>query len=327
MFSYRILFKQAWLITWRHKYLWFFGLFAAIVAGSGSWEYQIFSQSLNQGLIEGSYQRLENILALGELGQSFWYGLGDLVNYDFWTISSAISLILITFTLLAFFLWLAVTSQAALVGETKKILSPKKKAPVLSIRTGLTDGHGHFWSLAGLNLLIKFLVTLAFFITGLPLLFMSWQDTNLLAAVYTLLFVIFIPVAVSLSLIVKFAIAYRVLDNESALTALEKGEQLFRKNWLVSLEAAIILFIINFLASAALLIVLSLIFLPVFVVSLLLNAVWLSYGTLFLAIILVVLFGSALTAFQVSAWTNLFLSLSEKGGQAKLERLFGKRAA
>lgn len=327
MFSYRLLFKQAWLVTWRHKYLWFFGLFAAVVAGSGSWEYQVFSQSLNQGLIEGSYQRLANILALEELGQNFWYGLGDLANYDFWTISSAISLIIITFTLLAFALWLAVTSQAALVGETKKILNPKKKAQILSIRTGLTDGHGHFWSLAGLNLLIKFLVTLSFFLISLPLLFMSWQDTNLLAIVYTILFVVFIPVAVSLSLIIKFAIAYRVLDNKSALMALEKGEQLFRQNWLVSLEAAIILFIINFLASAILLIILSLFFLPIFVVSLLLSAAWLSYAILFLAIILVILFGSALTTFQVSAWTNLFLSLTQKGGQAKLERLFGKKSA
>ena len=34
MFSYRALFRQAWEITWRHKYLWFFGLFASLVAGT-----------------------------------------------------------------------------------------------------------------------------------------------------------------------------------------------------------------------------------------------------------------------------------------------------
>ncbi len=327
MFSYRTLFKQAWLITWRHKYLWFFGLFAAVVAGGGSWEYQIFSQSLNNGLIEGSYLRLANIQALGELTQSFWYGLGDLLTYDIWTILSAISLIILTVSLIAFALWLSISSQAALVSETKKLLNPKKKNQDLSIRTGLTHGHSHFWSLAGLNILIKFLVTLAFFIMSLPLLFMSWRETDLLAAIYVILFVIFIPVAVSLSLIIKFAIAYRVLDDKSALIALEKGELLFRKNWLISLEAAIILFIINFVASLILLVVLSLFFLPIFTVSLLLSATWLSYTILFLAIILVVMFGSSLTAFQISAWTNLFLSLTEKGGQAKLERLFNKQSS
>ena len=327
MFSYRLLFKQAWLTAWHNKYLWFFGLFAAIIAGSGSWEYQIFSQSLNQGLIEGSYRKLTDILALEELAKGILSGLNNLAGYDFWTIMSAISLIIITCSILAFSFWLSITSQAALVGETKKILKVKKKAPILSIRAALTDANGHFWSLAGLNLLIKFLVTLAFFIVSLPLLFMSWQDTNLLAAVYTILFVIFVPVAVSLSLIVKFAIAYRVLDNKSALTALEKGEQLFRRNWLISLEAAIILFIINFIASVAILIVLTLVFLPIFVFSIFLGAVWLSYLIICLAIVFLVLFGSALTAFQVSSWTNLFLSLTEKGGQAKLERLFAKKSA
>ncbi len=327
MFSYRILFKQAWLVTWQHKYLWFFGLFAAVVAGSGSWEYQIFSQSLSQGLIEGSYFRLNNILALGDLGRDFLFGLGDLFRYDFATILSGLSLMIITGALLIFFLWLAVTAQAALVGEVKKILSPRKKNQSLTIRDGLTSGHGHFWSLLGLNILIKFLVTLAFFIVSLPLLFMAWNDTNLLAIAYTVLFVIFIPVAVSLSLIIKYAIAYRVLDDKSALIALEAGEKLFRKNWLVSLEAAIILFIINFLASAVLLIILAIFFLPIFVLALISSSSWLAILILLLAILVVVIFGSALTTFQVAAWTNLFLSLTEKGGQAKLERLFGRRSA
>lgn len=325
MFSYRILFKQAWLITRQHKYLWFFGLFAALVAGSGSWEYQIFSQSLNRGLIEGSYLRLNNILALGNLIQNFLVGLVDLLRYDIWTMLSGLSLIIITLAITAFFVWLAVSSQAALVSETKKILNTKKKTLTLSIRDGLSAGHEHFWSLLGLNILIKFLVTLAFFIVSLPLLFMVWRDTNTLAAVYTLLFVIFVPIAVSLSLIVKYAIAYRVLDNKPALSALELGEKLFRRNWLVSLEAAIILFIINFLASAVLLVCLALFFLPFLFFSFIFNAAWLAFLIIFLAITVVVIFGSALTTFQVASWTNLFLSLTEKGGQAKLERLFGKK--
>lgn len=326
MFSYRTLFKQAWLITWRHKYLWFFGLFAAIVAGSGSWEYQIFSQSLNQGLIEGSYARLYNIVETWDLFRNFWLGIGNLINYDIWTILSALSLLILVAILATFFIWLAISSQAALVGEVKKILTPRKK-PSLSIREALSDGHGHFWALCGLNILIKFLVTLAFFIVGLPLLFMAWRDTNVLAVVYAILFVIFIPVAVSLSLMVKYAIAYRVLENKSALASLEAGEKLFRKNWLVSVEAAVILFIINFLASVVLIIFLSIFLLPLFALALIFNSAGLATAVLLAAIAVVIVFGSALTTFQVSSWTNLFVSLSEKGGQAKLERLFARRAS
>lgn len=324
MFSYRSLFKQAWLISWRHKYLWFFGLFSAIIAGGSSWEYQIFAQNLNRGLIEGSYFRLGNILAINDLIRDLGAGLVDLFNYDFWTILNVLSLIILTAVILLFFLWLAISSQAALVHDVKKILSPKKKAADLSVQAGIGVGHKHFWPLLGLNVLIKVLVALTFFIIGLPLLFMVWRDTYTLSIVYTILFIIFVPIAVGLSLLIKYAIAYRVLNNKSALSALEAGEKLFRKNWLISLEAAVLLFIINFLASIVLIIILSLIFLPLFVLTLIFGAAGLTVLVLVLAIILIVAFGSILTTFQTAAWTNLFISLTEKGGQAKLERLFGQ---
>ena len=325
MFSYRVLFKQAWLITWRHKYLWFFGLFSAVVAGGSSWEYQIFAQNLNQGLIEGTYVRLGNILAFGDLLQNFWWGLADLFTYDFWTIINAFSLLILSLTLLAFFIWLAISSQAAVVGDVKKILNPNQKKPVdLTIRQGLSEGHKHFWPLVGLNILIKALVALTFFFVSLPLLFMVWRDTYAISAIYTLLFIIFVPIAVGLSLLIKYAIAYKVLENKTAVASLEAGGKLFQRNWLISLEAAVLLFLINFAASFILIIVLALVFLPLFIFALIFNALWLALIVLFLALALIVIFGAMLTTFQTAAWTNLFLSLTSRGGQAKLERLFGQ---
>lgn len=323
MFSYRSLFKQAWLISWRHKYLWFFGLFSTIVAGGSSWEYQIFAHNLNRGLVEGSYFRLETLLAINDLIRDFFLGLVDLFRYDILTILNALTLIILTLLILCSFIWLAISSQAALIHDVKKILNPKRKL-LATIRAGLSTGHNHFWSLLGLNLLIKILVTMTFFVVSLPLLFMVLKDTFTLSLVYTLLFVIFVPVAVGLSLMIKYAIAYRVLENKSALSALEAGEKLFRKNWLISLEAAILLFIINFVASILLIVILSLLFLPLFVLALILSSSLLAVTVLLLAIFFVVIFGSILNTFQVSAWTNLFISLTDKGGQAKLERLFGK---
>lgn len=324
MFSYRSLLKQAWEVSWKHKYLWFLGLFASLTAAGGSWEYQLLAQNLNRGLIDGSYYRLSGILALADLIKTFFLGIINLFSYDFATILNALSLLIISFVLIAFVIWLAITCQAALVNDVKKINNSKKKDLNLSLREGLTVGHGYFWPVLGLNLMIKIVISLAFFITGLPLLFMVLSSTPMLVTAYTVLFVIFVPVAVGLSLLLKYAIAYHVLDNKSFVSALEHGRKLFVKNWLVSLEMAIILFIINFVASLIILIILTLVLLPLLLLGLMFQISWLVVLALLLAIALIIIFGAVLTTFQTATWTNLFLRLQDKGALAKLERIFSR---
>jgi len=173
-------------------------------------------------------------------------------------------------------------------------------------------------------LMIKIVISLAFFITGLPLLFMVLSSTPALVTAYTVLFVIFVPVAVGLSLLLKYAIAYHVLDNKSFISALEHGRKLFAKNWLVSLEMAIILFIINFAASLIILAILTLALLPLLLLGLIFQISWLVILAMLLAIALIIVFGAVLTTFQTATWTNLFLRLKDKGALAKLERIFSR---
>jgi len=322
MFSYRALFRQAWEISWRHKYLWFFGLFASLAAGSGSWEYQIMTQNMNQGLIDGAYVHLSKILTLGVVVKNFFLGLTGLFSYDIWTICSVFAVLIVSGVIFAFFVWLAVASQAALIGDTKKLLEDRKKEPALSIRSGLTDGNRHFWRVLGLDFLIRVAVGGVLFLGSLPLLFLAMKDSSVLAVIFSVLFVIFIPVALSLSLLVKYAIAYAVLEGKSVASSLEHGSRLFAKNWLISVEAAIILFLINFLASGVLVIAFSLFLLPLVILGLILQIAWIMWLMVIIGIVIIVFFGALMTAFQTAAWTNLFLRLKREGGLAKLERLF-----
>ncbi|MFA6994858.1 MAG: hypothetical protein WC249_00400 [Patescibacteria group bacterium] len=325
MFSYRSLLKQAWIITWRNKYLWFLGLFAALVTGGGAWEYQMLSQSLNQGLINSSYYQLSSVLAISDLAKNFLLGIVNLFQYDFLTIINIFSALLITVAILCFFIWLAVVSQAGLIYDVKKILNNKKKEQKLSLRDSLTAGHDHFWSVLSLNLTIKVITAFIFFIISLPLLFLAIKDLSILAVIYTILFVIFVPISMGSSLMINYVIAYRVLNNYSFIVSLEKGAVLFKNNWLISLEMGVILFIINFLASGLILIILSLLLLPLLLLGLILNLTWLTTLIIFFALIIIVIFGSALTSFQIATWTSLFLRLNDKGGIAKLERLFNRQ--
>lgn len=322
MFSYRTLLKQAWQTIWRHKYLWFLGLFASLVAGSGSWEYKVVTQNIGQNPIEGSFLQLGSILAVGDLVKSFFLGLASLCHQDFWTILNVLSILIVTAVLLIFFIWMAVASQAGLISDIKKIITAKKKPENLGIRNSLSEGHRYFWPVLGLDIFAKVLIYFVFFIIGLPLLLMNISSSSALFVLYVIIFVVFIPLAMSLSLLIKYAVAYKVLENKSAVASLEHGARLFRNNWLVSLEMAVILFLLNFLFSGLALIVLAIFLLPLFLLGVILNLFWLQLTILFLGIAVVVIFGSILTAFQTASWTNLFLHLKEKGGVAKLERIF-----
>lgn len=322
MFSYRKILKQALSIVWKYKHLWFFGLFASLAVAGGTMEYQFLTQSFGQGLISGSYQNLNGLLALSEFLQTVWLGLTSLFSQDIIYILNALTIILLAGSFLFFFIWLAISSQAALIDNVKKIIVPKKKINVASLREGLTVGNHHFWSVLALNILIKILMGFSFFIVSLPLLFLVLQDSPAFIISYTILFVIFVPVAVSLSLIVKYAISTRVLENKSIVASLESGWHLFRKNWLISLEIALLLFIISFLASFVILIAMAIVFFPLFWLGLALAINWISYLMIILALIVTIVFGSILTTFQVTTWTDLYLHLKDNKGVAKLERIF-----
>lgn len=325
MFSYRSILKQAWAIVWKHKYLWFFGLFASLAIAGGSMEYQFLTQAMDQGLINSSYQNLTNILTMGDFCQQMWLGVTNLFSQNIIVILNALTVILLFLLLVSVFIWLAISCQAALVDNVKKILNTKKKVTVLSVREGLTQGAHHFWSVLGLNILIKVLVSFAYFLASLPLLFLALSDNYSFIIIYTILFTIFVPVAVSLSLIIKYAISYCVLEDYSATKSLKESWKLFKKNWLISLEVALLLFFISFLSGFIILLVIFILLFPLFWLSVSFSIMWLTILVLLLALIVIVLFGSILTSFQVATWTNLYLHLKENKGKAKLERIFQKK--
>ncbi|MFA6416692.1 MAG: hypothetical protein WCW61_00705 [Patescibacteria group bacterium] len=326
MFSYRSILKQSWNIAWKNKYLWLFGLFASIAAASGSFEYQVLANGLQSSALENSYSHINGLVLVLSAFGSFCAGFWNLFSYDIFTIINTLTVLIITLTLIVTFVWLSISSQAALVVSAKKLIVAKKKTPILNIRENLAKGHLHFWPVLGLNILIKVLVGLALFIMSVPLLFLAVNGSAYLAGVYVLSFIIFTPIAVSLSLIIKYAIAYNVLNDESFCASLKKSIKLFGNNWLMSVEMGIILFIISFLAGFLLLVIISIFIFPYLVFAANYGLAWLLVFLMFIVLALILFTGAILTTFQVSAWTDLFLELEEGRGEAKLERMFKKKA-
>lgn len=322
MFSYRLFIKQAWNITKKYKHLWFFGIFASLLAIGG--EYQLITQSATAS--PGGYFLSDgNIIMQVLLSADFYRGFASLAIENSAALLAIIGILLLSLVLVAVMVYLAVLSQSAIISHSAQILLSKKKKEIFNINDGLNDAKKHFWRVLGLNLLNGAVISLALFLISLPLVFLLLTDTVMLGVAYTLLFIVFTPIALSIALLIKFAIAARVLEGKSFMSSLQKGLKMFKDNWLVSLEMALILFIINFIVGIITLFFIALLFMPMLFIGIQFYAPMLAALSLVLSIGTMLVIASWLNTFQISTWTGLYLHLQDKRGRSKLERLFAKK--
>lgn len=321
MFSHRSILKQAWKNTLKYKYLWLFGLFATLTVAGGAWEYNLLNQGFSQNIIEGSYIQLAKLISLFDVAANFFGGVLSLFQHGFWNFLNGLSVLIVIGLLFAIVIWLAVCSQGALINALKKIFKNKKETTI-SYRENITVGHKNFWPVLGMNLLIVLFIYISFLFISLPLLILALKDIYLLGIIYVILFVLFVPISTGFALMMKYAISYQIFEGYGFKKSIQKAYRLFMKNWLISLEMAVILFIISFLAGFIFSLLISIIILPLLITSIALSSAWLSLLIVYLGIILIIIFGAILSSYQITVWTQLFYELKENDGVlAKLERL------
>ncbi|RLC39230.1 hypothetical protein DRH27_00160 [Candidatus Falkowbacteria bacterium] len=326
MYLYRTILSQAFKNVWRNKYLWFFGLFAALVGSSGEIQVLFYRyDSLSEGLFPG----FRRILETGFLSKETLVNIGQLARTEPFSLFMVFSLFIVFIALGVFILWLSISSQAALVNNAARIKTDKKH----NFKEGLEVGMKNFWPVLGLNIFLKLMIFAIFVILSLPII-SSIATGNFTATslVFIISFLIYVPLAIILSFIIKYAVAYVVIRGSRMLESIKLGWQLFLKNWLISIEMAFILFFISFLAAIALLMLLlifSIPFLFIIILFIKFNLYFYTWAVIVLAIVfyllVILLTGAILSAFQVFSWTGLFIELIGKGGVSKLTRMFGKK--
>jgi hypothetical protein len=320
MFYRNILKKSFQEITWKNKYLWFFGFFALFLGASGEVEIALrtYSGAIGKNMLDG----LQPFLSTGVFSLDIFSNLFFAIKnnpLDFMIISFALVVILI---LAAFFLWLAVVCQVSLVNNSAKIISKKETA----IKDGILAGLENFWPVLGLNIFIKGAIFISLVLVGLPTFFAF--TSPYLSWIYVLLFVIFVSMAIILGLIFRYSIAYIVIKKENFLNSLKLGWTLFLENWLVSIEMALILLAIN-LAVYSIALLFGLLFIGFVLFMALLLAQYLALALFWIVLsigfligfVLLLLFQSILTTFYISSWTTLFIELIGKKGSSKIIRI------
>lgn len=322
---YRVLLKKSWEILKRYKFLWFFGIFAAIMGNGGEIQILLRTSDIVPNL-PTNLEGWREFLAV--------YSPTDVMNniaLAFRTQPSvAIPIFLLIVVLLLFLLWLVMVSQASLVHSIARIQANKS----VDFRTTLSAGKKKFWPVFLLNFLTRFILYGSLVILALPfsvLVLLNSESAVGMFGVVLLSFLIAVPIAMIVNFVLKYAIAYVVIDHCGPMDAFLKAVRMFWRNWLVSLEMAVILFAINIAVGIGLVIALFFLVVPFLAAAVLFayvqSAVLLN-AALIIGIIsffaLTIIVGAWLATFQFSNWTLLFLELKKGKGYSKLMRLAAK---
>ncbi|MDO8593275.1 MAG: hypothetical protein Q7R92_05990 [bacterium] len=317
---YRTILKQAWQLTWRNKYLWWFGIFAALLGNGG--ELEILFNNLGSNPAQALFPSWQRIAATGVFSPKTLTNIGVLLKNDTLNIIFVLLACIAALAIFLFLVWLVVVSQAALVNNSAAVIKQKKN----NFRDGLNSGILNFWPVFSLNILVKAAVYLLLTAIAWPVFFFPGNSTANIF--YIIALILLAPAAIILSFIMKYAIAYAVIGKFKAGQAVKQSWRLFKENWLISFEMAIILFVINLLVGLGIVLAILTLAVPFLFLGLILFYSFSAAGSWLVAILafacfiaIVVLAGAALAVFQIASWTGLFLELDKKGGVSKLVRV------
>jgi len=228
--DYLAIIKEAWRITWKNKYLWWFGLMMAFSGGFGSnFSSSNWKGNNGSGWEENVKQKISDWVAL------YWE----------WIILGLILLVL----LMMVFLILNVWGRGALVATLGKITAKEPAKEPLKFKEGIKEGKKFFWKILGLNLFLSGTCIATLVILGTPIAILFYLKAYFVGALLAFGgLLIFILLIILFSYLQKFGVIYLVLGKVSFWSALENAYWLFRRNLLPSIIMGVIFIPLGFLA-------------------------------------------------------------------------------
>lgn len=318
---YRDIIAKAGSIARHHTYLWWFGLFTLFMGGKGV-EFEMFFSDAR--LFGGS---------LSPFSPAFW-------DIDRWSavqtqvlggVGNGALMLAIAAALSLAVVILVVISQGALIDATAVI----HRGGTYSVMQGVETGRQFFGRLFSINVIGKVLTYLSLAIIGIPV-FVLLDSPSVASVVYTVIvFLVLTPVAMMVSLLVKYAQSFVVLDNNTVGQAWKAAWELFKHNWIVSIEMAALMFALYFGVGIFAIFISAVLTLPVLVFLLAAtlffsaNVLFLYIYIFYLVVILAMIVGALFFAtMHYASWTLLFMELKTgKRVPSKLERLYSGEKA
>jgi hypothetical protein len=319
MYFYRNILKKSWSITWRHKYLWFFGIFATLLGAGG--EYDFVLNYLNSTREEGLFPGWRDLATSGFFS---WHTIPSIFQTIVSDPLSFIILILVLLFLLALFcflVWLVIISQIGTIDATSKFSGDK----TASLKEGIDTGIKKFWPVFFLDFLSKAAISILVLFLTIFLL------NDKYAVIFQILFMVFFLISLFIAFLFKYGVNYIIIKGLKFDQAVKEGWKLLKKNWLVTIEMALILFLVSIIVALITIILVFTASAPLMFFAILfynlhsMGGFWLVASlAAILLLALVMIIGAVLTSFQISSWTIFFTELTGAGAKSKIERIFSK---
>lgn len=313
---YRRALSHALHVTWNHKALWVFGLFAAMLGQMGFLEFfkhmHMFGRTTeNIPLYWSGFPTLHTIV--GALKQGVFMPEGWV-----WMLWLAIIGIAIMLT----FAFVAISSQGALIAAAAQ---STLRAKLTETSTAWHVGVYHFWRLLGVHIMR------AVGATALSMA-VAWSMLNALVRpeggdilLYLVTTVLAVIVGLIIAVVAIYTAGYIVVEDYRFIPALRAGWRLFTDHWLVSVEVGVIMVACNIFGIFLMFFGALFFFFPAVLLWLVAivtaNVAMYTLGFL-LAIVLFLLYttilASAFTVFSTTFWTTVFMAMHRQGVKSRI---------
>lgn len=317
---YRDIFKRAFFITLHNRFLWIFGFFATFLGLGSIYELVINKSLQNSAFFMNISYRLSDATLSGLLISA------NLNKIKILNLILFVGAAILCLALAAAFIWLAISSLGSLIYAAKNLDLKKKIDFIKSFKKAKEK----FWRLLSINLAGKILIFAFLFITGWLFSLILLNSSLAKALLFFAIYLILTAVSLAISFLTIYASCFAVLKTGNIKKSIINSCRLFKENWVVSAESAVIMFLLNLAVKVILfltLIIFSIPFMLLLVIfyysaataaPAILIGIWILFSVL-----LMVFIGSFFSAFQIVAWTLIFDRISKGGVLSKLHRIFG----
>lgn len=294
---YRPILRQAWVVSNKHRWLMLFGIFVAVL-GNGGVFHAVVNNYANISSQGDLFFRLKSILTLGIYGDILSNVSNFFTYFNIWLFL----VFLVFLVIFAVVVWIVMSSYGALVFAVSRFHSTRPS----DLHSSWNKGTGYFIRVFAISVFGKALLYGAVFLSSILFFVLYALSENFLwqSAWVVLLFVILVPFAWLLEVLVRFAVLYAVIEGKSVRESFYDAWELLVRRWLESIEMVIILFFL----SIAIFIVWALsLFVVAFPFFLLIKTFFtLGFTSFFwISILLFLLFEAVLTVF-LGAWFAVF---------------------
>ncbi|MCX6761525.1 MAG: hypothetical protein NTY33_01600 [Candidatus Moranbacteria bacterium] len=302
--DYLKIFRDAWKITWKNRFLWWFGLFL-LMPGISNPNYFSTSDKQSKESWQAAAEKVH---------------LQDFISKHAALIATIIGILAILFLV---FLVLGFISRGALIKSTQKIL---KNEPA-GFMSGFRDGKKYFWKLFSILFFSGLAVFACIIILAIPIIILFVAKAYIIGGILAFLAVlILIPLLILCKYLQVYASFYAVLADLRPWLAVENAYALFKKNILASIIMSLLfipLGILSFLVliaiALAVLIVFGLIGLVLFFALKNTGAIIAIILGLLVFIPAAILFYSIFSAFSEVAWVLFFHVIATPKEKEKVE--------